>query len=502
MEFRCSTASLGELPCDGLAIGLLSGAWQEQLQHLLPQLATQATALLERRQFTAKAGELVQLNLAGISPSLLLIVGLGEPEPFNLEALRQGAAQLAKASRGSGCQQLGLVLPLEAFAPEQATTALVQAVRLALFQDQRFRSEQEPGQDPGTIWLLGLAEDQQPTVRRSEVICSGVELARQLVAAPPNLVNALSLEATARTLAEQHGLQLTVLDADGCRQRGMGAYLAVAQGASVPPRFLHLVLPALGPVQRRLVLVGKALTFDSGGYNLKAGAGSQIEMMKYDMGGAGAVLGAARSLAEQRPQGVEVHVIAAATENMVSAEAIHPGAVVTASNGKTIEINNTDAEGRLTLADALVYASALRPDAIVDLATLTGACVIALGDEIAGLWTGNDALAAQLSEASQRAGEQLWRMPMHSSYREGLKSGIADMKNTGPRPGGSITAALFLKEFVDPDIAWAHIDIAGPVWSEKGRSLDPAGATGFGVRTLVEWIHTIAMEAKEGLSRS
>jgi leucyl aminopeptidase len=315
-------------------------------------------------------------------------------------------------------------------------------------------------------------------------------------------VNALSLEATARTLAEQHGLQLTVLDADGCRQRGMGAYLAVAQGASVPPRFLHLVLPALGPVQRRLVLVGKALTFDSGGYNLKAGAGSQIEMMKYDMGGAGAVLGAARSLAEQRPQGVEVHVIAAATENMVSAEAIHPGAVVTASNGKTIEINNTDAEGRLTLADALVYASALRPDAIVDLATLTGACVIALGDEIAGLWTGNDALAAQLSEASQRAGEQLWRMPMHSSYREGLKSGIADMKNTGPRPGGSITAALFLKEFVDPDIAWAHIDIAGPVWSEKGRSLDPAGATGFGVRTLVEWIHTIAMEAKEGLSRS
>ncbi|NBQ21464.1 MAG: leucyl aminopeptidase, partial [Synechococcaceae bacterium WB6_3B_236] len=190
---------------------------------------------------------------------------------------------------------------------------------------------------------------------------------------------------------------------------------------------------------------------------------------------------------ELKPAGVEIHVISATTENMVSAEAIHPGAIVKASNGKTIEINNTDAEGRLTLADALVYASALKPDAIVDLATLTGACVVALGDEIAGLWSPNDALAEQLKDASRQAGEPLWRMPMQASYKEGLKSSFADMKNTGPRPGGSITAALFLQEFVDAEIPWAHLDIAGPVWSEKGRGSDPAGATGFGVRTLVEW---------------
>ena len=291
-----------------------------------------------------------------------------------------------------------------------------------------------------------------------------------------------------------------MLDEAACRERGMGAYLAVAQGASIPPRFLHLIIRPEGPVQRRLVLIGKGLTLDSGGYNLKVGP-AQIDMVKFDMGGCGAVLGAARTLAQLRPTGVEIHVISATTENMVSAEAIHPGAIITASNGKTIEINNTDAEGRLTLADALVYACGLEPDAIVDLATLTGACVIALGDEIAGCWSPSDALAGELDAAAKRAGEGLWRMPLQRSYKQGLKSGFADMKNTGPRPGGSITAALFLQEFVNAEIPWAHIDIAGPVWSEKGRGQDPAGATGYGVRTLVEWCLNVAAEAKEGLSQ-
>jgi leucyl aminopeptidase len=233
--------------------------------------------------------------------------------------------------------------------------------------------------------------------------------------------------------------------------------------------------------------VGKGLTFDSGGYNLKT-AGSQIEMMKYDMGGSAAVLGAMRAIAELKPAGVEVHMIVAACENMISGGAIHPGAIVTASNGKTIEINNTDAEGRLTLADALVYACKLEPDAVVDLATLTGACVTALGEEMAGLWSNNDSLANALLVASEASGEDLWRMPLRASYKAGLKSQFADLKNTGPRPGGSITAALFLQDFVTAKLPWAHLDIAGTVWSDKGRGADPAGATGFGVRTLVNWV--------------
>jgi len=278
-----------------------------------------------------------------------------------------------------------------------------------------------------------------------------------------------------------------VLERSDCEALGMGSYLAVAQGSDLPPKFIHLTYVPDGEIKRRLVLVGKGLTFDSGGYNLKT-AGSQIDMMKFDMGGSAAVLGAMRAIAELKPAGIEVHMLVAACENMISGGAIHPGAIVTASNGKTIEINNTDAEGRLTLADALVYACKLEPDAVVDLATLTGACVIALGDEIAGLWSPSDTLAQALVQAGEDGGENLWRMPLRASYRAGLKSGLADMKNTGPRPGGSITAALFLQDFVNKDIPWAHMDIAGTVWSDKGRGLDPAGATGFGVRTLVNWV--------------
>ena len=500
MNFRCSSAPLAELGCDGVALGLFSSSWQQQLAALLPAMAAQLQPLLEQREFKAKGGEKHSFSFPGQQPSLVIISGLGEPEGFDGLALRKAAASLALASRGSSLKALALGLPLEAFAPDQALPALMQGCRLALYKDERFRSENKPSLDPGEIVLQGLASELDQQLAQQEAICQGVILARELVAAPPNVVNALSLEATARSIADQFGCELTVLDEAACRERGMGAYLAVAQGASIPPRFLHLVIRPEGPVKRRLALVGKGLTFDSGGYNLKVG-GSQIELMKFDMGGCGAVLGAARTLAELKLKGLEIHVISAATENMVSAEAIYPGAIVTASNGKTIEINNTDAEGRLTLADALVYACGLEPDAIVDLATLTGACVIALGDEIAGYWSPDDGLAEQLKDAAHRAGEGLWRMPLQSSYKDGLKSGLADMKNTGPRPGGSITAALFLKEFVKPEIPWAHIDIAGPVWSDKGRSTDPSGATGYGVRTLVEWCQAVAADAKEGLSQ-
>jgi len=211
-----------------------------------------------------------------------------------------------------------------------------------------------------------------------------------------------------------------------------------------------------------------------------------VEMMKTDMGGAAATLGAAKAIGQIKPD-VEVHFISAVTENMISGRAMHPGDILTASNGKTIEVNNTDAEGRLTLADALVFAEKLEVDAIVDLATLTGACIVALGEDIAGMWSTDDALANQLMQAAELAGEKFWRMPIEEKYFEGLKSVVADMKNTGPRAGGAITAALFLKQYIR-DTAWAHLDVAGPVWNDKENGYSSAGATGFGVRTLVNWV--------------
>ena len=498
MDFRTLPAAAGpdalpgvlqEWGGDSLAFGLFSApepAADPRLWALLGGEA-QTRSLLEQRRFKGKAGESLVIDRLGASPALLILVGLGEPAGLDLSALRTASASAAKAASKAGSRQLGLLLPVEGLEPFGAAAAMAEACRLALYTDQRFRSEAEPLPAPETVTLLGLPTGAEAGLHRLEATCSGVELARQLVAAPPNLATPQTLADSAAAIARDHGLELRVLERADCEALRMGAYLAVSQGSDLPPKFIHLTYRPAGEVRRLVALVGKGLTFDSGGYNLKV-AGSQIEMMKYDMGGSAAVLGAARAIGQLRPEGVEVHVIVASCENMISGGAVHPGDIITASNGKTIEINNTDAEGRLTLADALVYACGLQPDVVVDLATLTGACVIALGEEIAGLWTASDALAEALISAGREGGEALWRMPLRASYKEGLKSQFADMKNTGPRPGGSITAALFLQDFVSPDVTWAHLDIAGTVWSDKGRGQDPAGATGFGVQTLVHWV--------------
>ena len=496
MEFRCSSsplaAALEGLGEQALAVGLFSGeeglAAHPLLDALISRFGAELTARLSQRQFKAKPGECASLELLGAKPAALILVGLGEPASFDGNGLRSAAAAAAKGALCAGCSSLALALPLEGLDASHAARAMAEAARLATYSDERFKSDADASKPCLTaLHLIGVSEAAEAALQAVEPVCAGVELARQLVAAPPNVATPQHLADTAAAIARDHGLELKVLERSDCEALGMGAYLGVAQGSDLPPKFIHLTYRPAGAVTRRVALVGKGLTFDSGGYNLKT-AGSQIEMMKYDMGGSAAVLGAARAIGGLKPAGVEVHVIVAACENMISGGAVHPGDIVTASNGKTIEINNTDAEGRLTLADALVYASQLKPDAIVDLATLTGACVIALGEEIAGLWSCSDALAGALLEAGSAGGEDLWRMPLRGSYRQGLKSPVADMKNTGPRPGGSITAALFLQDFVTKGLPWAHLDIAGTVWSDKGRGADPAGATGFGVRTLANWV--------------
>jgi len=491
MDFRCLPTT-GDDPLagwdgDGLAVGLFSDEDHPGRQALREQFGAGLEAHLQQRRFLAKPGEMVTIERLEQTPALLILVGLGAAADFHLSGLRQACAQVARQASRLGVQQLGLRMPVEALGSPEAAAAMAESVRLGLYADQRFKSEAEPRHLPAHITLLGMADEAWEGLQHHDALCSGVELARQLVAAPPNIATPQALADVAAAIAQGFNLELKVLDRAACEALGMGAYLGVAQGSDLPPRFIHLTYHPSGPVTRRVAIVGKGLTFDSGGYNLKT-AGSQIEMMKYDMGGSAAVLGAARAIGQRRPEGVEVHVIVASCENMISGGAVHPGDILTASNGTTIEINNTDAEGRLTLADALVYASKLEPDAIVDLATLTGACVIALGEEIAGLWSNSDLLADGLLSAARCGGEDLWRMPLQSSYKAGLKSKLADLKNTGPRPGGSITAALFLQDFVSSGIPWAHIDIAGTVWSEKDRGQQPAGATGFGVATLVNWI--------------
>ena len=450
------------------------------------------------------------------APRYVGLVGLGPAEapaaggakPQGRSAWHALGEAVAAASKGKdaplrGAKTVGVAVcggtrPAEGGPAASAALDLAKGVLLGKYESTRFKSQPEgegagggAQEGPEAIELLGLF----PAAAQGEVdaalvqargVASGVTLARYLVEAPPNVCTPAHLADAARSCAELHPetMSLKVLGRAECEALGMGCYLGVAECSALEPQFIHLTYRPAGEVKKRVALVGKGLTFDSGGYNLKV-AGSMIEMMKFDMGGSAATLGAARIVGDLAPAGVECHFIVAACENMIDGKGMRPGDILTASNGMTVEINNTDAEGRLTLCDALVYAQdQVGAEAIVDSATLTGACMVALGNDMAGLFSPSDAMADGLREAAEQAGEKLWRLPLEDAYMEQLKSSVADLKNTGTRYGGSITAALYLKEFIDTkNVEWAHVDMAGPVWDDK-----QGGATGFGAATLARWV--------------
>ena len=473
---------------DTLAVGLFVGGVTVtgELAELDEKLAGTIKELIAETNFEGKAGSNVVTRVGGNTPvRKIMLVGLGETKDFKLDTVRIAGGSIARLAKSQHSKNLAISLPIVDNNQALTAQAITEGITLALYEDRRFKSE--PEENPLKLESVELLElgDQAAAITKAEQICDGVILAKQLVAAPANSVTSVTLANLAEELAAEHGLEVEILEKEDCEKLGMGAYLGVAQASDIPPKFIHLTYKPQGTPRRKVAIVGKGVTFDSGGLNLKP-AGSGIETMKMDMGGAGATLGAAKAIAQLKPD-VEVHFISAATENMISGHAMHPGDILTASNGKTIEVNNTDAEGRLTLADALVFAEKLGVDAIVDLATLTGACVIALGDDIGGLWSTDDLLADQLKNAADVGGEKIWQMPLEEKYFEAMKSEIADMKNVGPRQGGSITAALFLKQFVN-DTSWAHLDIAGPAWIDKESGVNNAGATGFPVRTLVNWV--------------
>ena len=487
MEIKAVDTTQWDWSGDALAIGFFEKEAIEiagDLAALNDKLDGTIAELIAETEFTGKAGTIAATRVGAKSPvRKIILAGLGKEEDFTLAGIRTGTAAIARTAKTEKVKTLGIGLPVARDAASTAR-AIVEGLLLTLHVDNRFKSEvEDKGPQLETVEILGL-DQQEAAIQTAEAIASGVILARELVNAPANAVTPITLAETARDIAFSGGMELEILEKEDCEKLGMGSYLGVARASDLPPKFIHLTYKPEGTPRRKVAIVGKGLTFDSGGLNLKVGKG--IETMKMDMGGAGATLGAAKAIAQLKPD-IEVHFISAATENMVSGKAMHPGDILTASNGKTIEVNNTDAEGRLTLADALVFTEKLEVDAIVDLATLTGACIIALGEDIGGLWSTDENLAKELQAAAEKAGEKFWQMPLEEKYFEGMKSPIADMKNTGPRSGGSITAALFLKQFVE-STPWAHLDIAGPVWADKEGGVNNVGGTGYPVRTLVNWV--------------
>lgn len=320
-------------------------------------------------------------------------------------------------------------------------------------------------------------------LKKSRIYFNATYYACQLIAAPSNYCNPVSLANAAFELAQKVQLECKILELKEIEQLKMGAYLSVAKGSMYPPRFLHLTYKGKGVIKKKVALIGKGITFDSGGYNLKAAPGSMIDIMKYDMSGCAAVLGCAYCIGVIRPENIEVHFLSAVCENMLSSHAYRPGDILTASNGKTIEVGNTDAEGRLTLADALVYAEKLKVDYIVDIATLTGAMLYSLGTSCAGVFGNNDDLIKKILVSGKVANEPLWWLPIINEYKTSLNSKYADMNNisTGNK-AASIIATLFLREFVN-NTAWAHLDIAAVSWNFKTRK-----PRGFGVRLLTEFL--------------
>ena len=478
--------SLVDFAGEGLAIGLFEDKLEltEDLKALDAKLSGLVSEIIKEADFKGKSGSSIATRVMGMGFKKLMIFGLGKSDKLKFEAIRKVAGNMAKAARREKCKTIGVSLPVVNSNPAGTVQAIAEGIELALYKDMRFKSEKDENTVVESASLIGFM-GQEAAIEKANIICSGVFLARELVAAPANVIDSVAFADMAIELAKTYNLELKILEKADCEALNMGAFLGVARASDIPPKFIHMIYKPAGTPRKRVAIVGKGLTFDSGGLNLKVGA-SSIEMMKTDMGGAGATFGAAKAIAQLKPD-VEVHFISAVTENMINGNAMRPGDILTASNGKTIEIINTDAEGRLTLADSLVYADKLGVDAIVDLATLTGACVVALGNDIAGLWSPDDAFADQLMAAAESSGEKLWKMPFEESYFESMKSPIADMKNIGARTGGAISAAVFLKQYVK-DTTWAHMDVAGPVWTDKDKDYNPTGATGYGVRTLVDWV--------------
>lgn len=452
---------------------------------------------MKEDKFKAKLGATFMMRSNGKIPAKrVLVVGLGKKEEFDLEAVRQAVAASMNVAKGLGVKSVVSILHgagAGGLKAADCARAMVEGARLAQYAFESYRSSKN---EKPRVQRFDIVSHDGQAVRQAlkgvalgELMARGTMFARDLVNTPAQDMYPHKLVEAAKQIAVGKGtIRVRVFDRDALAKMGAGGILGVSQGSDHPPYLVHMVYKPKKATRKCVALVGKAVTFDSGGISLKPA--DSMMTMKCDMAGAAAVLGAFSVIADVAPA-CEVHGIFGAVENMPSGKAIRPGDVLTAMNKKTIEVLNTDAEGRLTLADTLSYAVKQKPQAIIDLATLTGACMVALGEEITGIMSNNDALCTKLLEAAQVAGEKMWRLPLEKNYRKLLKSEVADMQNIGARWGGALTAGLFLEEFVDKT-PWAHLDIAGPAFAE--REIDPythKGATGHGVRTLLSYLRNI-----------
>jgi leucyl aminopeptidase len=446
------------------------------------------SALLKHGDLEGRTGTSLLLHaVPGVAARRVLLVGLGKPGEFTAKAYADAVRTALRTLNGGGAADAVLYLadePVQARERAWAVSAAVAAAAEAGYKFDQLKSRKDNGRKGvarvaiGSIRPDGRADEQ--ALARGEALARGVALAKDLGNLPSNICTPSYLAKQAQDLARRHKLDCEVLEERDMEKLKMGALLAVTKGTREPAKLIVLHYQGAGRRQPPVALVGKGITFDTGGISIKPSA--EMDEMKYDMSGAGSVLGTIEAVARMRLP-VNVVGIIPACENMPDGSAIKPGDIVTSMSGQTIEILNTDAEGRLVLCDALTYAERFEPDAVIDIATLTGACVIALGSVASGLYSNDDGLAQALLDAGQRSWDRAWRMPLWDDYHEQIKSPFADIANVGGRPAGSVTAACFLAKFAKK-FKWAHLDIAGTAW----RSGTEKGSTGRPVPMLTEYL--------------
>lgn len=456
--------------------------------------------LIVQEHFEGKEGEHVSLRTMGkLGATRVLLIGAGE-KPFSIAMARKLAARVTTVARAKHAKSVAFMLPEGLGAPlADVTEAVTEGAILGDYRFLKYKEEERKKYAESAIASFGIVTPggkkdvvtAEKGIRLGEICSRATILARGLVNEPASEMTPGRLADVARALAAANPkrLSLTVHDEKALKAMGAAGILAIAKGSDEPPYLVHLVYKPAKKARKKVVVVGKGITFDSGGLSLKPS--DSMEDMKIDMAGCAAMLGVMSALPELAPD-VEVHGVSGICENMPSGKAVRPGDIVRTMQGKTIEILNTDAEGRVTLADSLHYGAELKPDYMIDMATLTGAVMVALGEEVAGVMTNDRKLAKRILDAAAREGELMWELPLVDEYRKTIKAHQADLKNiSGTRYGGAITAGLFLEEFVGKT-PWVHIDLAGPAYAEKDTvPHQPRGASGFGVRTVLEFIQDL-----------
>lgn len=498
MEIRVVQGSITEVSSDVLIVNLFEGVTSPggATGAVDSALGGMISDLIAGGEIKGKINESTLVHTGGrIAPKRVLVVGLGKPEEFDLVAARQAAGTAVRLLRKKGIRDATTIVHgagIGGLPVQEAAQALAEGSIIADYDPDLYKSEREiSGLD--AITIVERDGDKIPVVqagvRIGVILADAANEARTLGNEPANKMTPQAMADRARAVAERHGLEVDVHDEVWMKDHDMGALLAVAAGSTQPPRLIVMRYRAEGAT-RTLGLVGKGLTFDTGGISIKPSDG--MADMKFDMSGGGAVIAAMGAIGQLRPK-INVIGIVPATENMPGGSAYKPGDIIKTKAGKTVEIITTDAEGRMILSDAMTYAKELGVDMMVDVATLTGACVVALGHDYAGVMGNDPLLVSSVIEAAGSAGEKVWELPMPQEYMEQLKSDYADLKNCGERWGGALTGGLFLKQFAD-DTPWVHMDIAGPSDSSKEKPYRSSGSTGVPVRTLVALAMRLAEE--------